>query len=193
MPFDDQNIPQLISKLTNGEYNMRDPIWKKGSEEAKDLIDRMLTIDPSKRPNATQVLEHAWFAKDLSQGRVLQEVGAEFSERRNKKKEGKLNVHQMLKIENINEEILKKGLEIGSITHMKSMFNNPDSFFKAKPDKFLGVKKTSQQLKGKHKSQDLNEKQDQIEEEKEELGVSDDEEVPKKEEKKPDFSNFIMP
>lgn len=45
------------------------------------------------------------------------------NERKNLKLKGKLQLPQQLKVENINEEILKKGLEIGNITYTKSMYD----------------------------------------------------------------------
>ena len=42
-----------------------DEVWKDISEEAKDLIKKML-VKESSRLSAKQVLEHPWFKKDES-------------------------------------------------------------------------------------------------------------------------------
>ena len=113
MPFDDPSVPQLIAKITHGDYTLA-PL--KVSLEAKDLILQMLTLDPTKRLSATDVLKHSWFKIDFTNANtVLKQVTADFNDRRSKKLEGRLNVSQVLKVENINEEILKSGLEIGHV------------------------------------------------------------------------------
>ena len=44
--------------------------WRDVSEEAKDLIRKMLSKDPAKRPTALQALRHPWFAMDASELRM---------------------------------------------------------------------------------------------------------------------------
>ena len=111
-------------------------IWGKVSEESKDLIQRMLIIEPRKRLSAEEVLAHEWFKLDLSQVETaLQEVTIDLKERMSKKIEGTLGQPQLMKVENINEEILKKGLEIleiGNMSHTRSMFVSRDRYFHSK-------------------------------------------------------------
>ena len=38
-----------------------DSCWSTVSPQAQDLVRRLLTVDPSKRPSARQALNHAWF------------------------------------------------------------------------------------------------------------------------------------
>jgi len=38
--------------------------WEDTSAEAKDLISKMLTVDPKKRPSAAALLSHPWIHKD---------------------------------------------------------------------------------------------------------------------------------
>ncbi|KAG1457306.1 hypothetical protein G6F46_007312 [Rhizopus delemar] len=57
LPFDDENIRQLLRKVKSGKYVMPDNI----SKSAQDLIRRILVIDPSKRLTLKQIMEHPWF------------------------------------------------------------------------------------------------------------------------------------
>ncbi|KAI8374779.1 kinase-like domain-containing protein [Blakeslea trispora] len=57
LPFDDENIRQLLKKVRSGKYVMPDNI----SRSAQDLIRRILVVDPSKRLNMQQIMLHPWF------------------------------------------------------------------------------------------------------------------------------------
>ncbi|KAJ3112433.1 hypothetical protein HK100_002341 [Physocladia obscura] len=57
LPFDDENIRKLLSKVKAGTFKIPDYI----SGDAKDLIRKMLVVDPSERINMSQVFEHPWF------------------------------------------------------------------------------------------------------------------------------------
>ena len=45
-PFDNENVSRLISKITLGDYSLKGIAWNKISPAAKDLINKMLTLDP---------------------------------------------------------------------------------------------------------------------------------------------------
>ena len=50
--------------IKRGEYDFPSPYWDDISDMAKDLIKSLLVVDPSKRLNAKQILEHTWVAGD---------------------------------------------------------------------------------------------------------------------------------
>lgn len=51
---------KFYSRLKRGEYEMKKNVWNKISNEAKDLIKKMLHIDPMKRWTPKQCLSHPW-------------------------------------------------------------------------------------------------------------------------------------
>ncbi|KND03181.1 CAMK/CAMKL/BRSK protein kinase [Spizellomyces punctatus DAOM BR117] len=57
LPFDDENIRRLLSKVKSGMYFIPDHV----SADAKDLIKRMLVVDPSKRITMKDIFRHPWF------------------------------------------------------------------------------------------------------------------------------------
>ncbi|KAI8086385.1 uncharacterized protein BX664DRAFT_282272 [Halteromyces radiatus] len=59
LPFDDENIRQLLKKVKAGKYTMPDDI----SRNAQDLIRRILVVDPSKRLTMDQIMAHPWFCE----------------------------------------------------------------------------------------------------------------------------------
>jgi serine/threonine protein kinase len=64
LPFKGANRDELIRKIQDGSINLDDSkeAWKI-SEEAKDLLSKMLSKDVHKRLTAEQVLEHPWVLK----------------------------------------------------------------------------------------------------------------------------------
>ena len=59
LPFDDENIRNLLLKVQAGTFEMPLEI----SREAQDLIGRMLTVDPIRRIATSDVLQHALLHK----------------------------------------------------------------------------------------------------------------------------------
>lgn len=57
LPFDDENIQKLLHKVKRGVYQI--PSWVPA--EARDLIWRMLTVDPAQRITTAQIQQHPWF------------------------------------------------------------------------------------------------------------------------------------
>ncbi|KAG1351972.1 hypothetical protein G6F62_002832 [Rhizopus arrhizus] len=60
LPFDDDNIRQLLNKVKMGKYKIPDHV----SNEARDLIQKILVINPSKRLTMKEVQSHPWFTVD---------------------------------------------------------------------------------------------------------------------------------
>lgn len=54
LPFDDENIRNLLLKVQAGNFEMPEEL----SDDAQDLIWRMLTVDPMKRLTTPEVLNH---------------------------------------------------------------------------------------------------------------------------------------
>ncbi|KAF8408145.1 hypothetical protein HHK36_007287 [Tetracentron sinense] len=61
LPFDDENIPNLFKKIKGGIYTLPSHL----SPGARDLIPRMLVVDPMKRMTIPQIRQHAWFQAHL--------------------------------------------------------------------------------------------------------------------------------
>jgi serine/threonine protein kinase len=62
-PFDCVNSMGLWEKIRLGQYDFAGDRWARISAAAKDLISKMLIVDPSKRYTVKQALQHPWFVK----------------------------------------------------------------------------------------------------------------------------------
>ncbi|XP_042004812.1 SNF1-related protein kinase catalytic subunit alpha KIN10-like [Salvia splendens] len=61
LPFDDENIPNLFKKIKGGIYTLPSHL----SACARDLIPRMLIVDPMKRMSIPEIRNHPWFQAHL--------------------------------------------------------------------------------------------------------------------------------
>ena len=55
-PFADN----AFDKIKKGEFSFAYAAWKGKSEEVKDLISKMLTVNPYKRITIEKIFEHPW-------------------------------------------------------------------------------------------------------------------------------------
>jgi len=61
-PFYEEELPALFEQILHARYDFPSPWWDKISKDAKDLVQKLLELDPKKRLTATQVLQHPWIA-----------------------------------------------------------------------------------------------------------------------------------
>lgn len=63
-PFHDEmnNLKRLYRKIRKGltGNSFPSPYWDKISDEAKDLVKKLLTVDPKKRGNGETIMNHPW-------------------------------------------------------------------------------------------------------------------------------------
>lgn len=63
LPFDDDNIANLFRKIKSGTYIMPSYL----SDEARDLIPKLLIVDAMKRITIPNIRKHPWFLRNLPQ------------------------------------------------------------------------------------------------------------------------------
>ena len=57
-PFIEQNQRELFRKIRRAQYQFHDEYWGQVSDEAKNMIRCLLTVKPSERYTATQILQN---------------------------------------------------------------------------------------------------------------------------------------
>lgn len=63
-PFAGENHASIFEKVVRASYKFASPDWDEVSEDAKDLVRKLLTVDRSQRLTATLVLEHPWITME---------------------------------------------------------------------------------------------------------------------------------
>lgn len=61
LPFDDESIPSLFKKIKSGMYSLPSHL----SPMTRDLVPRMLVVDPMKRITISEIKQHAWFQQSI--------------------------------------------------------------------------------------------------------------------------------
>eukprot|EP00595_Chromulina_sp_UTEXLB2642_P000918 CAMPEP_0196762010 /NCGR_PEP_ID=MMETSP1095-20130614/1342_1 /TAXON_ID=96789 ORGANISM="Chromulina nebulosa, Strain UTEXLB2642" /NCGR_SAMPLE_ID=MMETSP1095 /ASSEMBLY_ACC=CAM_ASM_000446 /LENGTH=696 /DNA_ID=CAMNT_0042112223 /DNA_START=38 /DNA_END=2128 /DNA_ORIENTATION=+ len=95
LPFDDESIPNLFKKIKSGMYSLPSHL----SQSSRDLILRMLVVDPMKRITIPEIRQHPWFLHKLPAYLSLPPVMIEVQQRY------------------IDEEIVQKVCLLPNLTH----------------------------------------------------------------------------
>jgi len=61
LPFFGENISEIHHKVMAGKFTMEGTIWDKVSDQAKELINELICLNPENRLSACQALNHPWF------------------------------------------------------------------------------------------------------------------------------------
>jgi len=61
-PFHHDNESVLFEQIRQGKFQFDEEVWNTISTNAKDLIQKLLNVDPSARYTADECLQHAWFS-----------------------------------------------------------------------------------------------------------------------------------
>ena len=78
LPFDDESIPNLFKKIKSGMYSLPTHL----SQSSRDLILRMLVVDPMKRITMSEIRKHPWFQHKLPAYLALPPEAIELQERK---------------------------------------------------------------------------------------------------------------
>jgi calcium/calmodulin-dependent protein kinase I len=59
-PFDDECTPKMYESIKLGDWSFPSPEWGGITDSAKDLVSRLLTVNPRDRATADQAMAHPW-------------------------------------------------------------------------------------------------------------------------------------
>ena len=60
-PIQAENKNKIFDKIVEGKWDFNLPAFRKVSSECKDLIKRLLCVEPSERITINEVMQHEWF------------------------------------------------------------------------------------------------------------------------------------
>ena len=63
-PFRGKSEMDVLRKVRYGEFKFHPKMWKNITDDAKDLVKRMMTVDPEERIMATDALQSPWIRTD---------------------------------------------------------------------------------------------------------------------------------
>jgi calcium-dependent protein kinase len=64
-PFYHKRRKVMIDRIMRVQYNFDKDYWKPVSDEAKDMINNLLVLDPKQRMDAAKALNHKWLSKEF--------------------------------------------------------------------------------------------------------------------------------
>jgi calcium/calmodulin-dependent protein kinase (CaM kinase) II/calcium/calmodulin-dependent protein kinase I len=79
-PFIEQNQRELFRKIRKADYKFHDEYWSQVSTEAKDMIRSLLTVKPSARKTADEILESDKWMNAGAEKLAEQDLGINLAE-----------------------------------------------------------------------------------------------------------------
>jgi len=71
-PFYGKSEKEIFQKILDGKIDFnKNKIWSKISDEAKNLVTKLLQVDPQKRISASEALEDIWFKNNIN---IIKEI-----------------------------------------------------------------------------------------------------------------------
>ena len=64
-PFYHEERFELYELIKNGAYNFNASVWQQISNEGKELVCNLLTVDPDQRITAEELKAHRWTTGDF--------------------------------------------------------------------------------------------------------------------------------
>ncbi|KAJ9567944.1 hypothetical protein OSB04_003910 [Centaurea solstitialis] len=117
-PFWAQTEKGIFDEILKGYVDFESDPWPSISTSAKDLVQRMLTLDPKKRITSAEVLEHPWIKEDgeASDKPIDSAVLSRMKQFR-----------AMNKLKKLALKVIAENLSAEEIQGLKSMFLNIDT------------------------------------------------------------------
>jgi calcium-dependent protein kinase len=107
----------LYKKIKKGDYEFNPYNWAKISQEARDMVKQMLTVDPSKRPTAKALLDHAFLKKEITEEEVNLSTNAINSLRSFRQKD---------KLQKVTLQMVAKYVDDKKVEDLQKMFETMD-------------------------------------------------------------------
>jgi serine/threonine protein kinase len=64
LPFYSENMQDMFGLIKKGDYTFHEEQWGNISDDAKDLVSQLLTVDPKKRISASEALNSNWIRSE---------------------------------------------------------------------------------------------------------------------------------
>jgi calcium/calmodulin-dependent protein kinase I len=79
-PFYDEDNDKLFDMINKGKFEFPSPYWDEISDFAKDLIKKLLAVDPKKRLRADDILNHTWMIGDVTPRKNLPSLASKIKQ-----------------------------------------------------------------------------------------------------------------
>lgn len=116
-PFWAETEKGIFDAILEGEIDFESSPWPSVSQNAKDLVRRMLTQDPKKRITSAQVLDHPWIKEGGASDRPID--SAVLSRMK--------QFRAMNKLKKLALKVIAENLSEDEIKGLKQMFTNMDT------------------------------------------------------------------
>ncbi|KAM7256688.1 hypothetical protein ACFE04_012429 [Oxalis oulophora] len=117
-PFYGETERQIFDAISEGNLDLKSQPWPSISANAKDLIRKMLTMNPKKRITAAEALEHPWIKEDGQQSDRPLDSAVQLRLKQ---------FRAMNKMKKLALKIIAENIDEEEIKGLRQMFNNMDT------------------------------------------------------------------
>ncbi|CAM9226582.1 unnamed protein product [Hapterophycus canaliculatus] len=121
-PFYGSSDAEIFKAVQRVDYRFLSPEWDDVSDEAKNLIRKLIVKDPTKRLTASQALVHPWFEKVMIGGEAAQTL-----------RDSAVRINHRLRrfaganaLKKIALNVIAKDMGDGDEGHLRKVFNSLD-------------------------------------------------------------------
>eukprot|EP01023_Acetabularia_acetabulum_P065651 TRINITY_DN871_c0_g1_i6.p1 TRINITY_DN871_c0_g1~~TRINITY_DN871_c0_g1_i6.p1 ORF type:complete len:530 (+),score=101.03 TRINITY_DN871_c0_g1_i6:188-1591(+) len=109
-PFYHESEAVLFEIIRKGKFQFDDVVWEEVSHLAKDLICKLLVVNPNKRLSASQALQHPWLVGEVGNSNL---AGVRENMKRHMRKKWKGAIGTVMAVNRLNS--LLEGIKGGSL------------------------------------------------------------------------------
>lgn len=113
-PFDDKSREGIFEKILNSKYDKESKEWNRISDEAKDLLSKMLNPDYKYRLTAKECFDHQWIQKNLKLYEHIYNLDTERRDNELKDKDEKMREA----LHNLKKFSVKNKFQQATIAHL---------------------------------------------------------------------------
>ena len=74
-PFWDEDENEMIDSILNARFEYLSPDWDEISDNAKQFISSLITVNPIRRLTCEQALQHVWLNDKQENKNLIEKVG----------------------------------------------------------------------------------------------------------------------
>ena len=147
-PFWSESRKELFANIETGRYEFDSPAWDDVTDEAKDLVSKLLDVNPNARLSAKEALKHPWIMCEEIPATIQRSSTLSKLEEFNAQRKFKGAVSAILQVRRMTKKLgaLKSSMKSAATVHDVPMTDSPPVMKKMAERKEVAKKSLEQKI-----------------------------------------------